>query len=51
MEADLVVFDYEKEFTVKAEDQLSKCEWTPYEGETLKGVIEAVIIGGRTIKI
>ena len=45
--ADLVVFDYEKEFTVKAEDQKSKCGWTPYEGVTLKGVIEEVYINGQ----
>ena len=45
--ADLVVFDYEKEFTVKAEDQKSKCGWTPYEGATLKGVIEEVYINGQ----
>ena len=44
--ADLVVVDLEKEFTVRAEDQLSKCGWSPYEGETLKGVIEEVIING-----
>ena len=46
-EADLVVFDYSKEFQVKTEDQLSKCGWTPYDGETLKGVIEAVYINGQ----
>ena len=45
--ADLVVFDYEKEFIVKAEDQKSKCGWTPYEGVTLKGVIEDVYINGQ----
>ena len=44
--ADLVVVDLEKEFIVKREDQLSKCGWSPYEGETLKGVIEEVIING-----
>ena len=49
--ADLVVVDLEKEFTVKAEDQLSKCGWTPYEGETLKGVIEEVIINGKRIDL
>lgn len=47
--ADLVVFDYDKTFTVKAEDQLSKCGWTPYEGETLSGVIESVYINGERI--
>lgn len=46
-EADIVVFDYSKEFLVKAEDQLSKCGWTPYEGDTLKGVIETVYINGQ----
>lgn len=49
--ADLVVVDLEKEFTVRAEDQLSKCGWTPYEGEKLYGVIEEVIINGKNINI
>lgn len=47
--ADLVVVDLEKEFTVRAEDQFSKCGWTPYEGERLKGTIEEVIINGKHI--
>lgn len=45
-EADLVVFDYEKTFVVKAEDQKSKCGWTPYEGETLRGEIRSVYLNG-----
>ena len=44
--ADLVIFDKDKEFTVKAEDIRSKCGWSPYEGETLKGVIETVLVDG-----
>lgn len=49
-EADLVVFDYNDTFVVSAEDQKSKCGWTPYEGETLRGVIREVYINGiRTI--
>ena len=48
--ADLVVFDNNKTFTVKAEDQLSKCGWSPYEGETLKGVIESVFVNGKETK-
>ena len=50
-EADLVIFDYEKEFTVKNEDQLSKCGWTPYDGVTLRGVIEKVLIDGKAISL
>ena len=46
--ADLVVFDLNKEFTVKTEDLYSKCGWSPYEGETLKGCIELVLINGKT---
>ena len=45
--ADLVVFDYNQSFIVKAEDQKTKCGWTPYEGETLRGVIEKVYIDGK----
>ena len=44
-----MIFDYEKEFTVKAEDQYSKCGWTPYEGVTLKGFIETVLIDGKVV--
>ena len=47
--ADMVIFDKEKEFSVKAEDQLTKCGWSPYEGETLKGYIETVIVDGKII--
>lgn len=47
--ADLVVFDYNQTFTVKAEDQKTKCGWTPYDGEVLRGVIEKVYIDGAQI--
>ena len=48
-EADIVIFDKEKEFTVRNEDQYSKCGWSPYEGERLFGSIETVFIGGKVI--
>ena len=44
--ADLVIFDKDRSFSVKKEDQLTKCGWSPYEGETLYGVIENVIVDG-----
>ena len=44
--ADLVVFDYEQEFTVRNEDQKSKCGWSPYDGTSLKGKIEHVFVNG-----
>lgn len=50
-EADLVIFDNEKEFTVRNEDQLSKCGWTPYDGVILRGVIEKVLIDGTLVPL
>lgn len=47
--ADLVIFDKDKEFLVKAEDQKGKCGWTPYEGEVLNGMIQAVMVDGNII--
>lgn len=49
--ADIVIFDKETEFVVTNEDQHGKCGWTPYEGETLKGKIEMVIVNGKTTYI
>lgn len=49
--ADLVIFDLGKDFVVRNEDQHGKCGWTPYDGATLKGVIEEVIINGKQITL
>ena len=42
--ADLVVVDPEEEFTVK--EVASKCSWSPYEGQTLKGAVKMVWVNG-----
>ena len=47
--ADLVIFDKEKEFTVRNEAQFSKCGWSPYDGVKLNGFIETVFVGGEII--
>jgi dihydroorotase len=49
-DADLVVFDNSRTFEVKASDQFGKCGWTPYEGTTLRGIIEKVFINGKETK-
>lgn len=49
--ADIVVFDKDKEFIVRNENQYSKCRWTPYDGAKLKGYIEKVYINGHEIDI
>ena len=48
-DADLVIFDKEASFTVRNEDQKSRCGWTPYEGETLKGWIDTVFVNGNIV--
>ncbi|MGM9736771.1 MAG: amidohydrolase family protein [Candidatus Cryptobacteroides sp.] len=47
--ADLVVADLEKSFTVRREDIISKCGWSPYEGETLQGMVETVFMNGKEV--
>lgn len=47
--ADIVIFDKNMEFSVKDEDQYSRCGWTPYAGETLKGRIDTVMVNGKII--
>ena len=45
--ADLVVIDPEQEYSVK--EVAYKCGWSPYEGITLRGVIERVFLNGRQV--
>ena len=49
MYADIILFDPHKEFKVSKDQILSKCGWSPYEGETLKGVVDMVMVNGKTI--
>lgn len=48
-DADLVVIDPQREFLISKEDVLSKCGWTPYEGETVRGVPTMTILRGRIV--
>ena len=45
--ADLVLVDLQKEYKVTKESILSKCKWSPFEGETLNGKITHTIINGH----
>ena len=46
--ADLVLIDKEP-FTVKREDVLSKCGWSPFEGTTFNHRIAATWVNGRMV--
>ncbi|MFK8103804.1 MAG: dihydroorotase [Saprospiraceae bacterium] len=45
--ADLVLVDLEKEWEVKKDNLHYKCNWSPFEGHTFKGQIEATIVSGH----
>ena len=44
--ADVVIFDPGAEHKVSDSEVLSKCGWTPFAGETLKGKTERVFVNG-----
>lgn len=47
--ADLVLFDLDTAKTITKRDLLYKCAWSPFENETLKGMIDTVIVNGDFI--
>jgi allantoinase len=48
-DADLVLFDPEREWTVNDEDALHRQKWTPWAGKTLTGRVIRTIRRGETI--
>lgn len=47
--ADIVIFDKDRKFIVRNEDQIYKCGWTPYAGKELQGFIDTVLIDGKEV--
>ncbi len=48
-DADLVIWQPDRQFTVHAEALRHRNPVTPYDGERLHGAVEATILGGRII--
>ena len=48
-DADLVVIDYEAEHEVTRDEVLSKCGYSPYEGQTLRGLPIVTTVRGRVV--
>jgi dihydroorotase-like cyclic amidohydrolase len=48
-DADLVIVDMDREVTLRDEDVVSKCGWTPYDGMTVQGVPEATYVRGELV--
>ena len=47
--ADLVLVDPNKPHTVRRDEVLSKCGWSPFEGETFKSSIAATFVNGQRV--
>jgi len=47
--ADLVLVDTAARHTVRNEDQLTKCKWTPWHGQELTGRAELTICNGQVV--
>ncbi len=45
-DADLVLVDLEREQTIRDEEQLAKCGWTPWNGTTVRGAVVQTWLGG-----
>ncbi len=48
-DADIVIFDPEKEQTISAETHHMNVDYSAYEGKTIKGVVEIVLSRGRVV--
>lgn len=48
-DADLAIVDLTEQRTIRDEEQLTKCRWSPWHGEMLTGWPIQTIIGGQTI--
>lgn len=48
-DADLVIVDLSAEQTIRNEDVLSKCGWTPFDGQTVRGKVMTTVLRGSVI--
>ena len=49
--ADLILFDPERQWTIRSDQVRSRCAWTPYEGWTVTGRVETTILGGSPVYV
>jgi dihydroorotase len=48
-QASLTVLNLRRPMTVRAEELQTRCGWSPFEGVTFPGSVEAVYVGGRRL--
>lgn len=50
-DADLVVADLDSPWTIREEDVLSRCGWTPYDGRELQARITRTLLRGQDVAV
>jgi allantoinase len=48
-DADLVVVDLDREYTIRDEDVVAKCGWTPFDGMSVTGAVERTFVRGTPV--
>jgi dihydroorotase (multifunctional complex type) len=48
-DADVTIVDLDRERTLRNEDIVAKCGWTPLEGLTVQGVVETTLVRGKPV--
>ena len=48
-DADITLVDMRQEKTIKNDNMLSKCGWTPFDGWKVKGAVAATIVNGNLV--
>jgi dihydropyrimidinase len=48
-DADVVIFDTDRETVLTADAQATRSDYNPYEGQTLRGAVETVLLRGSVI--
>ncbi len=48
-DADLTIVDLDRVHEIRDEDVLSKIDWTPYAGRTVRGTVEMTIVRGQVV--
>lgn len=50
-DADLVLIDPDRQWTITNDSVLSKIDWTPYHGRTIRGAVERTMVRGADVYV
>jgi dihydroorotase-like cyclic amidohydrolase len=48
-DADLAIVDMDHEWTVRNDDVVAKCGWTPFDGMTIRGKPQTTLVRGEPV--